>query len=137
MPFSQSVLCLLYLFLVAPYGQDDLGNLRSIFEVKHLHHKVIFLDTQCKHRVVTSRRRKLILMTDRMPVPIGAFISRHVYAGKLQSCHQITAVSSCRFKDVRNGQEALVGGSWAVSSSVISWLRVLNAILPRCRTRKR
>ncbi|KZP07663.1 hypothetical protein FIBSPDRAFT_677479, partial [Athelia psychrophila] len=80
---------------LAPYGQDDIGNLRSIFEVDHLRRKVIFLNTQY-----------------RMPVPIGAFISRHVYEGKLRTQHNITASSSCRFKDVPNGEELLVGCSW-------------------------
>lgn len=35
------------LLAVAPYGQDDLGDLRSIFEVQHLRQRAVFLDTQC------------------------------------------------------------------------------------------
>jgi hypothetical protein len=33
---------------VAPYGQDDLGNLESVFEKPHLVKRAYFLDTQCK-----------------------------------------------------------------------------------------
>ncbi|KZP25209.1 P-loop containing nucleoside triphosphate hydrolase protein [Athelia psychrophila] len=92
---------------LAPYGQDDIGNLRSIFEVDHLRRKVIFLNTQY-----------------RMPVPIGAFISRHVYEGKLRTQHDITVSSSCRFKDVPNGEELLVGCSWANQKEVIAVMAI-------------
>ena len=34
-------------FIVPPYGQDELEELQSIFEVPHLHNNVVFLDTQC------------------------------------------------------------------------------------------
>lgn len=34
--------------LVAPFGQDDLGNLSSIFEMQHLRRDAMFLDTQCR-----------------------------------------------------------------------------------------
>jgi len=33
---------------VPPYGQDQIQDLRSIFEVKHLKDHAIFLNTQCK-----------------------------------------------------------------------------------------
>ena len=33
--------------IVAPYGQDDLGELPSIFEVEQLRKNAVFLDTQC------------------------------------------------------------------------------------------
>jgi regulator of nonsense transcripts 1 len=32
---------------VPPYGQDDIQDLKSIFEVKHLKDHAIFLNTQC------------------------------------------------------------------------------------------
>ena len=35
------------LFSVPPYGQDDLGDLRSVFEIPHLREHAIFLNTQC------------------------------------------------------------------------------------------
>ena len=34
-------------FPVPPYGQDDLGDLRSVFEIPHLRKHATFLDTQC------------------------------------------------------------------------------------------
>lgn len=34
-------------YLVPPYGQEDLQDLQSIFEIAHLRTNAIFLDTQC------------------------------------------------------------------------------------------
>ncbi|KZP11024.1 hypothetical protein FIBSPDRAFT_195553 [Athelia psychrophila] len=92
---------------LAPYGQDDLGCLRSVFEMPHLQRNAIFLDTQY-----------------RMPAPIGHFISRKVYGGKLRTQHAVTAHSSCRFKDVRNGKEGKVGGSFANQQEVIAVMAI-------------
>jgi len=50
-----------------------------------------------------------------MPVPIGEFISKHVYGGRLKSKHAITSISSCRFVDVFDGVEESQGHSWKVS----------------------
>jgi regulator of nonsense transcripts 1 len=47
-----------------------------------------------------------------MPVPIGEFISKHVYGGQLTSKHAITLISSCRFVDVFDGVEESQGRSW-------------------------
>src|SRR5580692_6778795 len=41
------------LFVVPPHGQDDLGNLQSIFELAHLRESLSFLDTQCLYHVLT------------------------------------------------------------------------------------
>lgn len=41
------LLLVLKLVVVPPYGQEDLGDLKSIFEVSHLRTQVLFLDTQC------------------------------------------------------------------------------------------
>jgi len=74
-----------------PHGQDDLGNLKSIFELDHLKDRG-FLDTQY-----------------RMPPQIGDFISEHVYDGKLKSYpkHVVpSSVVACYFVDV-NGSEQL------------------------------
>ena len=49
-----------------------------------------------------------------MPIPIGKFISGHVYCGRLRSHHNITSTSSCRFVDVCDGVEAPQGHSWKV-----------------------
>lgn len=80
---------------LAPYGQGDINDLRSIFEMPHLRKSAIFLDTQY-----------------RMPVPIGQFISRHVYNHQLKTIHSITTAKSCIFVDVANGKEAKKGSSW-------------------------
>jgi hypothetical protein len=50
---------------VAPYGQEDVPELKSVFELPHLKNKFVFLDTQCtslhpsgvKRRVDHSRGR--------------------------------------------------------------------------------
>ncbi|EGO24481.1 hypothetical protein SERLADRAFT_389800, partial [Serpula lacrymans var. lacrymans S7.9] len=80
---------------LAPYGQDDVGNLQSIFDFPHMHNKAIFLGIQY-----------------RMPHVIGEFISRHVYDRRLQTQHSITSRSACRFVDVLNGKEEKSGKSW-------------------------
>ncbi|KAH7903183.1 AAA domain-containing protein, partial [Hygrophoropsis aurantiaca] len=80
---------------LAPYGQDDIGDLRSIFEFPHIRRRACFLDTQY-----------------RMPVVIGQFISRQVYDGKLRTNHLITSGDACRFVDVQNGEEQGAGNSW-------------------------
>ena len=53
-------------------------------------------------------------MADRMPVPIGSFISEHVYEGKLQSEHPLVEHDCVTFVDVRKGTEERVGSSWKV-----------------------
>ena len=50
-----------------------------------------------------------------MPVPIGAFLSKQMYNGRLQSCHDITAKSACKLIDVPEGNEEPHGKSWKVS----------------------
>ncbi|KAF7977493.1 hypothetical protein HWV62_3454 [Athelia sp. TMB] len=93
---------------LAPYGHEDLSDLRSVFEVMHLRQRAIFLNTQY-----------------RMPVHIGAFISRHVYGGELRTVHSVNAASSCRFKDVPNGEEKQVeGGSWTNPREVMAVMRI-------------
>ncbi|CCM01391.1 uncharacterized protein FIBRA_03442 [Fibroporia radiculosa] len=80
---------------LAPYGQDDLRNLCSVFELPHLRQEAVFLDTQY-----------------RMPVPIGKFISAHVYGGRLNTEHSVNSRLSCRFVDVKHGKERRSGNSW-------------------------
>ncbi|ESK87246.1 atp-dependent helicase nam7 [Moniliophthora roreri MCA 2997] len=80
-----------------PYGQEDLGTLKSIFEVTHLRRRIDFLDTQY-----------------RMPPQIGSFVSCHVYDGLLNSNphHPITdEVLACRLVNV-SGKEEKEGSSW-------------------------
>ncbi|KAL4249796.1 hypothetical protein ABKN59_007616 [Abortiporus biennis] len=78
-----------------PYGEEDIKGLNSIFEMKHLRKHVVFLDTQY-----------------RMPTPIGNFISKHVYKGRLTTQHGIDCTSSCRLVDVSHGEEVAQGTSW-------------------------
>ncbi|TCD70197.1 hypothetical protein EIP91_004377 [Steccherinum ochraceum] len=79
---------------LAPYGAEDIKDLRSIFEVDHLAKAALFLGRQY-----------------RMPVPIGDFISREVYGGRLSTQHDIKDKNCCKFIDVE-GQEAFKGGSY-------------------------
>lgn len=53
---------------------------------------------------------------DRMPKPIGAFISKHVYGGQLNSVHTVTSRRSCILVDVSRGEETKSGNSWTVST---------------------
>ncbi|KIJ67000.1 hypothetical protein HYDPIDRAFT_85949 [Hydnomerulius pinastri MD-312] len=81
---------------LAPYGQEDIPELRSVFEFPHLQKRVLFLNTQY-----------------RMPTVIGDFISRHVYKSKLRTHHNIHDSKACRFIDVKKGREVKKGKSWA------------------------
>jgi len=80
---------------LAPYGQGDIPDLRSVFEMSHLRKSAIFLDTQY-----------------RMPTPIGHFISQNVYSSKLRTVHSITAAQSRVFVNVAGGREEKKGFSW-------------------------
>ncbi|KAH0585272.1 hypothetical protein H2248_008514 [Termitomyces sp. 'cryptogamus'] len=74
-----------------PFGQEDLQDLQSIFEVPHLRPHALFLDTQY-----------------RMPPQIGNIISDLVYDGKLKSnpLHPITEkTQACRFIDIPGQEE--------------------------------
>ncbi|KAJ6508018.1 P-loop containing nucleoside triphosphate hydrolase protein [Mycena vitilis] len=76
-----------------PYGQEDLQDLQSIFEITHLRRLCLFLDTQY-----------------RMPPQIGSFISSNVYNGQLNSNpkHPISeAIIACQFVDVVGSKEQI------------------------------
>ncbi|KAG5646974.1 hypothetical protein DXG03_001697 [Asterophora parasitica] len=99
---------------LAPYGQGDIPDLCSVFEMEHLKERAVFLDTQY-----------------RMPVPIGKFISRHVYGDRLKSEHAINAAGSCTFIDVATGREEKCGHSWINLREVdiaIRLARILHAV---------
>lgn len=100
--------------LVAPFGQDDLGDLKSIFEVDHLRRNVVFLDIQCTLVCLSLPCPNETRTIDRMPTAIGNFISQHVYKNRLRSHHKIHERSACRFVDVRKGRERKQGVSWVV-----------------------
>lgn len=55
-----------------------------------------------------------MLCVDRMPVPIGTFLSARMYNGRLHSQHKITDKSACKFVDVNHGEETRAGNSWKV-----------------------
>lgn len=75
----------------------------------------MFLDTQCRTEPFKVAPADLVVfIVDRMPIPIGSFISRHVYEGKLKSVHKITSFGSCCLVDVANGVEQKMGNSWRV-----------------------
>ncbi|KAK7050877.1 hypothetical protein VNI00_004989 [Paramarasmius palmivorus] len=92
-----------------PYGQEDLGDLKSIFEVEHLRSRIDFLDTQY-----------------RMPPQIGSFISEQVYDSLLKSnpLHRITdEILACRLVDV-NGKEEPEGSSFKNTSEALMILKI-------------
>ena len=49
-----------------------------------------------------------------MPVPIGEFLSKKMYKGRLKSQHRSSDKAACRFVDVHDGKETLAGKSWKV-----------------------
>jgi hypothetical protein len=57
----------------------------------------------------------MISTADRLPIPLGEFISEKVYDGKLRSCHDIVDHSCVAFIDVRKGRETRRGSSYQVS----------------------
>ncbi|KAJ7455343.1 P-loop containing nucleoside triphosphate hydrolase protein [Mycena galericulata] len=71
---------------MAPYGHDDISDLQSVFEMKHLREGAIFLDTQY-------------------------FIGRHVYGNKLKTIHHDVS-QCCHFINVKKGKEISKGLSW-------------------------
>ncbi|KAL1674028.1 P-loop containing nucleoside triphosphate hydrolase protein, partial [Schizophyllum commune] len=75
-----------------PYGKDDAPTIQCIFDLSHLNRYSHFLDTQY-----------------RMPIPLGNFITRYVYGGRLKSEHRIDDYSCIAFVDARkhSGEENL------------------------------
>ncbi|KAG5734510.1 hypothetical protein E4T56_gene5962 [Termitomyces sp. T112] len=78
-----------------PYGKDQVPKMRTIFDLPHLAETACFLDTQY-----------------RMPVPLGDFISKYIYGGRLKSKHNIYDTSCISFVDTINGSEIKSGFSW-------------------------
>ncbi|KAG1876597.1 P-loop containing nucleoside triphosphate hydrolase protein [Suillus subalutaceus] len=96
-----------------PYGQDDIQDLKSIFEVKHLKDHAIFLDTQY-----------------RMPPQIGKFISEAVYDCVLKSdpLHPVTDERmACHFINIPS-QEQLHGTSWKNLGECQTILRIASML---------
>jgi hypothetical protein len=101
--------------LVPPYGSGEAG-LETIFDVKHLKKKAYFLDTQCNLRFFPVYA-SLIFCADRLPIPLGEFISKNVYDGKLRSKHSIADYSCVTFINVSKGRETKKGSSYLVSET--------------------
>jgi hypothetical protein len=101
---------------VAPYGQEDIPELRSVFEWPHLKDNAVFLDTQCTFLLPpqVECRADRSPVVDRMPMVIGNFISRNVYNSKLRTKHDINTLTCCRFVDASDGKEFKKGVSWMV-----------------------
>ncbi|KZT19089.1 hypothetical protein NEOLEDRAFT_1033380, partial [Neolentinus lepideus HHB14362 ss-1] len=80
-----------------PYGQESVRSLKSVFQLPHLRKPPVqyLLNTQY-----------------RMPMPLGAFISKEMYNRKLRSQHDIQEPSCVRFIDVYKGTEEKSGTSW-------------------------
>ncbi|KAI0951281.1 hypothetical protein AcW1_008363 [Taiwanofungus camphoratus] len=92
-----------------PYGQEEVEELKSVFEVSHLHSSAIFLNMQY-----------------RMPPQIGDFISDQVYDGQLQSNpdHLIGhSLASCYFVDVE-GCEKHYEKSWVNECERLAVLKI-------------
>ena len=100
--------------IVAPYGQEGIQDLRSVFEWPHLMENSVFLDTQCAFHLSLLPPSITLSSIDRMPTVIGDFISRHVYDSELRTEHKIHAPTCCRFVNVNNGEEVKRGVSWMV-----------------------
>ncbi|KAG6918475.1 hypothetical protein DXG01_014102 [Tephrocybe rancida] len=93
-----------------PYGQEKLPEMKTIFDLPHLQGTAGFLDTQY-----------------RMPTPLGQFISKHVYDGKLKSEHNITTMSCVSFINVPNGAEAKSGFSWTNAEEIHVMTNIVRA----------
>jgi hypothetical protein len=100
--------------LVPPYGSGEAG-LETIFDVKHLKKEAYFLDTQCTESFSLNLRFSYFFPADRLPIPLGDFISENVYNGKLRSQHEIVDYSCIAFINVWKGEETRQGSSWLVS----------------------
>ncbi|TFY66809.1 hypothetical protein EVG20_g4292 [Dentipellis fragilis] len=97
---------------VPPYGQEDIPELRSVFEVPHLRRDPVFLDTSY-----------------RMPTVIGNFISSHIYDGRLQTVHELDSWDTCRFVDISKGKEEKSGHSWVNQEEVRAVIHIVRKFL--------
>lgn len=117
-----SSLLLIVSFLVRsvpPFGQERVKTLQSIFDIEYLKPTSYFLDVQCKSKNEQHQEKNFLIQPflDRLPVPLGEFISMKVYENQLKSFHSITQYSCVRFVDTPRGVEERSGVSWIVSCS--------------------
>ncbi|KIJ24527.1 hypothetical protein M422DRAFT_133099, partial [Sphaerobolus stellatus SS14] len=71
-----------------PYGQETVETVQSIYDVRHFKDQAYFLNVQY-----------------RMPVPIGQFISTHIYSDRLYSKHAVQTKRCLAFIDADGGEE--------------------------------
>ncbi|KAJ6513129.1 P-loop containing nucleoside triphosphate hydrolase protein [Mycena sanguinolenta] len=100
---------------VAPYGQGEVQTLQSVFEMKHLREKAIFLNTQCLIKFMLRKPAS-------MPTQLGTFISKRVYNNMLRTVHPDNS-QCCRFVDVERGKETSAGSSWINNAEIRAAIR--------------
>lgn len=105
-----------HILLVPPYGKETAPGIQTIFDIEHLNAAAFFLNTQCKSGVQQTLSWWILTLSpqDRMPQPVGQFISQHIYRSKLRSKHDIEDMSCVQFVDVFKGEETKVESSWMV-----------------------
>ncbi|KIJ41669.1 hypothetical protein M422DRAFT_255284 [Sphaerobolus stellatus SS14] len=103
-----------------PYGAEKVEAMSSIFDIKHIQEQVFFLNIQCRSSLAAFEPSLTYLITDRMPTPIGQFISTYVYGGRLLSQHKVHSKKCLAFIHA-DGIEESSGKSRRVSA----FLRVI------------
>lgn len=112
-----------------PFGQDRCPDMSSVFEIKHLRAAAYTLSTQCQFLFCVSRPRRLTQISqDRMPVPLGNFISGQIYESTLNSDHWQEELSCVSLVDVSDGREERCGHSYMVCRSHSFYDRSLSTL---------
>ena len=122
LPFLAIFLAYLQYSVVPPYGQEEIEEIQSIFEVPTIRDTAIFLDTQCEYAVIGIYHANNAL--DRMPIQLGEFISEQIYNGQLRSFHKIKD-EACFFVDVAEGREKRNDKSWEAFYMIMRWTTFL------------
>ena len=121
-----------------PYGQEEVEEIESIFELSHLRSKALFLDIQCKYLflkyIFSSDIGEFYLPfynLDRMPSQIGNFISDAIYEGQLRSNpgHPQRDNSCAFFVHVPDSHEEPFGTSYCVCYFLIICQYILTSLL--------
>jgi hypothetical protein len=87
-----------------------------------------------RHTIVDPLRHN-ITTTDRLPVPLGGFISHNIYEGQLHSSHNIVDHSCVAFIDMEKGKEKWQGKSFKVSIPAREPLKKYNVCVNRTQRR--
>ena len=123
-------------YAVPPYGADEHGNIKSIFEIEHLKPSVLFLSIQCEYPYLICLVKLAESLSDRMPPLIGEVVSDVVYEGQLQSNPDHLVPSGqpcCWFVHVDGSMERQhEGTSWHVSVSLVLSSSIAHNFM--CRT---